>query len=582
MSDNKQNNKENNNLIDEKKVDLKADEVKPEVSSDLDNADIESQILDSKNEASSKKHSRAFYDLKSRAENNYAVVKNKIGKFSKKKKSERRNKNKRVVGESGLLAGEYQSVVNPHKMNEDSKSISEAVRELEKQHKKRLMDEKKRLQEEKKKSGLRVNPSLKNLSRDRRISRENTINKQMRKFSKSVKRNEGQNVFSKLNEASSHMTEPMRRTRKITLLIVLLLVSFLICLSALMPQFYLSEIQINGCNYLAEDDIRRVVNLKPGEHFVQMINGGLEEVLKLRNKQVEDRLKERFPYIKEVEAMVVFPSVFQVNIKESKELAYLSIPGGYALLDSDARVIKINTGYKPSGIPLIEGMDFNSLSIGQKVEVDNKHGLYNALIAIDALLRADQDKNDGNSILTMLDSVTLMDNQNIYLNFISIQKNKYFRVLLSPKSDYVGEIYWLRNAIRIGAFAGLNDGYLDLTGKNRVYVRLDNNYSGLMKASDEIFSNGRIGPANLSSEKEQEDNKATLTADSKSEEDIAEAIPELSDEKVASSTIDPFGNLIESTEVDQEVPRSTFELPNIDSVKIPSERTEDDLFKNLN
>ncbi len=563
-----------------------------------DIASLESSLLDKRNRANSsdllsnlmeKVRGSAFF--KKLSSNNY------VKKSAAKRKSAKRSalefkkgQSNRFFGESGLLAVDKKPLVNPHKINDDSRSISEAVRELEKQHKVRVEQERKKALEEKKaSSGLRINPALKNRSRDSRLRREDKINRQMRRFMKSVKHSDGRNILSKINEASSHMSAPMHRSRKIIMLSCLLAFSIIISLAALMPQFYVNEVLINGCIYLNEEDIRRVADVNPGTHFIQLVNGGLEEVLQARNSAVESKLKDKFPYISSVEAHIEFPSVFAIDIKESRELAYLAIPGGYAMLDSDGRVLQINTDEPPEGIPLIKGLEFSSLNIGEKINLDNNRSLSNALMLIDALLRADQDKNDGKSIMAMLDSVTLMDNQNIYLNFTALHRDRFFRVLLSPKNDYVNEVYWLRNAIRIGAFSGLNDGYLDLTGKNRVYVRLKNDYQGLMKGSDEIFSrndgeNGLLGPINSSERDNNLSENDNLNPGSSANEgsDIDSAIPNLDEKQSPTSTIDPFGNLVENDGGNEEEPKSTFELPNIDNVTVPSSRTEDDLFKNLN
>lgn len=474
----------------------------------------------------------------------------------------------KTFGESGKLLSKRPPLVNARKMNEESRSISEAVQELESRHLARLKAEEEKRLAEKRKHGLRISSSG-SRSREARRRRENAVARQMQRLRQSVKLPNSAAFADSPNEAAAKFRDPLKRSRRVTLWFVLLFVAVLISLAALLPQFYIDEVQIEGCKYLKQDDIRRAVAMKPGTHFLRTINGGLEELLQLRDKKVEDCLKERFAYIRNVEAQFVFPSRFVVKIEESRELAYLKLPTGFAMIDANGKVLQIRSGNTLPGIPYIDGFHLESVAIGKTIPAEDRRGLDLALSAIDALLRADQDNHDNASIFSMLESVTIMEGQKIYLNFKGIQPDRLFRVKLSPDADYIREIYWLRNAVRIGAFTNLSDGYLDLSSRHRIYVRLKDNYRGLMRASDEIFS----GKAKQGPELGEKESKP---AETKSPED---AIPEIPDENAANPSKDPFGNPVPANK--EKSSDAAFELPNIDQVTVPTQPGGDELFKNL-
>ncbi len=305
-----------------------------------------------------------------------------------------------------------------------------------------------------------------------RRKREQQIRRTLKRQAKSLARSPLANELQSKNEAAKARLTPGLRSRRLVMLTLALIFALAVTLIALMPQFYLEDVMITGVKTLDATDIRHALNVKPGQHLLTLIQGGPQSWLSLENQAMEERLLDRFPYLRSAHCYIRFPSQLCVDVEERVEVAYLAIPGGFAMIDREGKVLQMNAGNPPKGIPLIEGLATDHLQTGAFVNPDQRQSLDATLQVIDALLRADQDSNDGLAVFLMLQSVRIMDHQKLYLTMNDVTPGAPFSVMLTVDSDFSKQLSWLRQAIKMNDLSNLGAGYLDLSGKNRVFIAL--------------------------------------------------------------------------------------------------------------
>lgn len=258
--------------------------------------------------------------------------------------------------------------------------------------------------------------------------------------------------------------------------IVILIIGIVLALAALLPQFYLQDVEVSGNEHLTKEEIIQLFDLenKKGRHLLTFVNGNLAECLQLRNKSMEMKLQDNYPLIAAVTCKVKFPNKIEIAIKETTEIAYIKIPGGYADIDAAGRILSLNMGEPSDYVPLIKGLDVSTMEINKKFAAIDSKSFNNAIMFMDGLMRSDADSNDNLQMITALKSINLMPDFSLWLEFTF--DNQALAVHInSDVNNYADQIYWLRNTKQIGALDNLGSGYLDLTGKQKVFVSSENN-----------------------------------------------------------------------------------------------------------
>ena len=267
---------------------------------------------------------------------------------------------------------------------------------------------------------------------------------------------------------------------KISAAIICLLLGLALSLIALLPQFYLQEVEIMGNEHLSEQELVDFLKVKKGQHLITLLKGDLWQVLQGRNANMERRLEENYPLISQVRCWVKVPGKLLIKVKESTPIAYLQVPGGYANIDADGRILAINMGEAASGVPLIKGLDTGKLHINQLFTQIKQRSFANAIAFMDNLMRSDADSADKLNLISALKSIHLMPDASLWLEFsFNLQDNENSDSLLvhvgSDIADYANSIYWLRNTKQVGALDNLGNGYLDLTHEQKVFVKSADN-----------------------------------------------------------------------------------------------------------
>lgn len=299
------------------------------------------------------------------------------------------------------------------------------------------------------------------------------------------------------------------RKLRISAAIIVLIAGIILSLVALLPQFYLQEVEIHGNRNLTAREINSLLGKQKGRHLITLINGNLWQLLQGRNHKLELQLQEHYPIVAAAECKVALPAKLVVNLQESTEIAYIKIPGGYAGLDKNGRILAIEMGEPNKNVPLIKGLDTSVIQVNSLFDQINDRRFANALVFIDSLMRSDSDSSDRQRLMPCLTSVNLMPDASLWLDF-SFPKNqpaasgqaedstkvraeeaskpepaaastvddRYDALTVHVGNNignYANLIYWLRNTKQAGALSNLGHGYLDLTGTQKVFVKAKDN-----------------------------------------------------------------------------------------------------------
>lgn len=281
------------------------------------------------------------------------------------------------------------------------------------------------------------------------------------------------------------------RKLRISAAVLTLLVGIALSLFALLPQFYLRNIQIVGNEHLSTAELTEFLKVKKGQHLITLLKGNLWQIFQGRNTELEQKLKDNYPIISKVQCTVKIPGTLELKIKESTAIAYLSVQGGYANIDAEGRILAINLGETDDNVPLIKGLDTRYVQVNQICAEIKQRSFTNAIVLMDNLMRSDADSADHLKLIAALKTIHLMPDASLWLQFdfarsanlqatskISTSSSKEDELLVhigSEIADYANLIYWLRNSKQVGVLDNLGSGYLDLTHKQKVFVKSADN-----------------------------------------------------------------------------------------------------------
>lgn len=309
--------------------------------------------------------------------------------------------------------------------------------------------------------------------------------RKLEQFFKRYKVTEEKTVLQrKLNNFSK-----LFRNVRIGFAFVILIIGICLTLVALLPQFYLQNISVKGNERISAAEIANFFDLEKqkGRHLLTFVNGNAAECLQLRDKQLELRLQDNYPMIASVTCRVKFPNELEISIKETTEIAYIKIPGGYANIDAEGRILSLNMGEPSDYVPLIKGLDVSRMEINEKFSAIDSKSFNNAIMFMDGLMRSDADSNDNLQMILALKSINLMPDFSLWLEF-NFGKDALAVHINADVNNYPDLIYWLRNTKLVGALDNLGSGYLDLTGKQKVFVSAANNEQLAEEAENQLKS----------------------------------------------------------------------------------------------
>lgn len=209
--------------------------------------------------------------------------------------------------------------------------------------------------------------------------------------------------------------------------------------------------------------------LRVGQHLFQDLGGSVSHLFSLRYGPVEDRILKAFPVVKNAVVRMDWPGTIQCEIVERIEVAWLSVPDGYVMIDKEGIAIEIWT-QEPDEIPVIEGLLVQSMMLGSQLTVDVPDALSRAISLLGAIIEADQDQRPDTGLLSQVKSIRPVSGRQLYLTLSLPDSGDMLTVLSETGSDQVDDMLWLRFAMDQHVLSDLGKGVLDLTGDRKTFL----------------------------------------------------------------------------------------------------------------
>lgn len=207
------------------------------------------------------------------------------------------------------------------------------------------------------------------------------------------------------------------------------------------PVFSVNEIIINDMHYFTKDEICETIGLHDG------VNGFLF------NKGKAAKLLEENPYISKVEISFILPDKMTVSVSENKICGYIKYLGSYLYIDRYGNVIDIKSETAES-LPIIEGLKFDSFTIGSEIPVTNTDSFDAALSVSNSMSKY--------GVLNDAVNINVSDTDNIYAYIRGI------RVLLGSNTRMDEKIKTMAEAVK--EIPEGDKGTLDLSDLNKPII----------------------------------------------------------------------------------------------------------------
>lgn len=247
-----------------------------------------------------------------------------------------------------------------------------------------------------------------------------------------------------------------------------LLIGLLIALVALLPQFSIQEVRIEGNKKVSDEKILEQMDIALDEHLFFYLSGNVWDFLQLRYGEKEDLLLSQFPYIEDAKIQAKFPYAVEVNISERVEIANIDMVDQFAVMDKDGRVLDVVKKNDTPNVPVIRGLAYSSLQPGDLLDEEQKRALERSIKFIESVLRTDRDAADDFHMLGRIEYIFPYSANTLYAQ-IKVNEKQSIPVRLNPQEAIGEKVAWLRNAIKQEVFLELSKGVLDLSGKKNIF-----------------------------------------------------------------------------------------------------------------
>lgn len=250
-----------------------------------------------------------------------------------------------------------------------------------------------------------------------------------------------------------------------TVLIVLLIVTVLVFIWSFIfnPSMRIDHIEINGNYEFSDEQIMDALDIHIGDHiFKPTLSRSMS-------------LVRSTPYIIDIDVDIDFPSGIVINVTERHRLAYIRVPDGYAVIDSEGVILDFQTFDNAQDVhPILCGLDLNGVVIGQRTDITESLKFRKMILVLGAVLDADRGsiRNDGYSFYDSVQEIRVLSSGMIFLT-IELPDGTVLQVKLAGVENIDDNMQWLLYAIRADAFEGLPAGSLDMTDDEKIYRAYD-------------------------------------------------------------------------------------------------------------
>jgi len=265
---------------------------------------------------------------------------------------------------------------------------------------------------------------------------------------------------------------PVRRAgRSIVFLSVLSVILLFAILAVTLPQFYIKQIDIVGCNRITKEELLTSSGLTGGQHLFRNLGGGIIQLFTFRYGNIENELRSDYPYINDIKIQIVFPSKVLITIDERQKIGYVKLPDGYAVIDTAGIVVELCEGDAPAGVPLMEGLPVRSSALGETIDMTEGKGLNTCISVLNAILAADENKSKNSefSLMKCVRSVRSIQGGATFLTLVLPSAQKELLIRIGSLKNISEDMIWLRYAAEQNKFDSVGDGVLDMTGEEYTF-----------------------------------------------------------------------------------------------------------------
>lgn len=206
---------------------------------------------------------------------------------------------------------------------------------------------------------------------------------------------------------------------------------------------------------------------------------------------IAERLKKYLVYVEDVSVKKKYPSKLIVSVTEAQKAADVEFNGKYYVVSKSGKLLECANDARTKGIPLVKGLELNSLNPGSKLETKDtlKTKIFNDLI-----------KQADELGLKKITSIDLSDRTDIILNY-----NGKIKIYIGSSVDMDYKLKYIKAVID---------------------EKLSDNFKGTLRYNG-VNSGISAIPDNNSSKASKDDSKSEKTANE--EENTDESSAEVSD-----------------------------------------------------
>lgn len=171
------------------------------------------------------------------------------------------------------------------------------------------------------------------------------------------------------------MIEKEQKRGKIILGIILVIVVLLLCIGFIIGNRYfkINKITITGNQYYTEEEIKKIV-----------VNGQWTSNSLLLYLKYKYGREEEIPFIQKIDVDMVSNHEVLINVYEKSMVACIQYMGEYLYFDKDGIILESAQKQK-KGIPVISGVEFTSMNLNQKLEVEDD-SIFETILDISQLI----------------------------------------------------------------------------------------------------------------------------------------------------------------------------------------------------
>jgi cell division protein FtsQ len=206
---------------------------------------------------------------------------------------------------------------------------------------------------------------------------------------------------------------------------------------------------------------------------------------------IAERLKKYLVYVEDVSVKKKYPSKLIVSVTEAQKAADVEFNGKYYVVSKSGKLLECANDSRTKGIPLVKGLELNSLNAGSKLETKDtlKTKIFNDLI-----------KQADELGLKKITSIDLSDRTDIILNY-----NGKIKIYIGSSVDMDYKLKYIKAVID---------------------EKLSDNFKGTLRYNG-VNSGISAIPDNNSSKASKDDSKTEKTAND--EENTDESSAEVND-----------------------------------------------------